>query len=55
MACLEIPENNIVKKKQYMDRVLSNLETATDTEKIFYELSGVLTKDKKRGTTFKIN
>lgn len=54
MACLEIPENNIVKKKQYMDRVLSNLETATDTEKIFYELSGVLTKDKREELLLKL-
>lgn len=54
MACLDIPENNIVKKQQYLDRALSNLKSATESEKIFYEISGVLTTDKKEELLLKL-
>ena len=54
MACLDIPENNIVKKQQYLDRALSNLKSATESEKIFIEMSGVLTKDRKEELLLKL-
>jgi hypothetical protein len=39
MACLDINETNIVKKNNYTERAFENYENATDTEKIFIDLS----------------
>ena len=38
MACLDIPETNIIKKEEYLKRAISNLEKATETEKVFINL-----------------
>ena len=44
MALLDINENNIIKKKRYLDKAYNNYENATPSEKIFIDLS-------KRGIT----
>ena len=47
MACLDINETNIVKKNNYTKRAYENYDNASETEKIFIDLSRVKNDEEK--------
>ena len=52
MACLDINETNIEKRINYTKRAFNNYDNATETEKIFIDLSREK-NDENRKVTFK--
>jgi hypothetical protein len=55
MACLQINENDIFKKNQYTKRARDNYSTATDTERLFIDLSKPTSRSERISILIKIS